>query len=80
MEKNLNSAKYLVLFRRCPIQNLFHFLKKLKNSNGQSVLEYVILTSLIGIFCLVGVKTFGERIKTRIDHMNGQIAKHMRLR
>lgn len=56
------------------------FISPLKNAKGQSVLEYVILTSLIGIFCLVGVKTFGERIKTRIEHMNGQIAKHMRVR
>ncbi|MCF8059365.1 MAG: hypothetical protein K9K67_08715 [Bacteriovoracaceae bacterium] len=52
----------------------------LKNSKGQSVLEYIILTSLIGIFCLVGIKTFGERLKTRIDNMNSQVAKHMRLR
>jgi Flp pilus assembly pilin Flp len=52
----------------------------LNNSSGQSVLEYIILTSLIGIFCLVGIKTFGERLKTRIDNMNSQVAKHMRLR
>jgi hypothetical protein len=50
----------------------------LKNIKGQSVLEYVILTSLVGIFCLVGVKTFGERIKTRINSMNSQISKQIK--
>ena len=52
-------------------------LKKLKNEKGQSMLEYVILTSLIGIFCVVGVKTFGKRIKTRINQVNEQIEEHV---
>jgi len=52
-------------------------LKKLKNQKGQSMLEYVILTSLIGIFCVVGVKTFGKRIKTRINQVNEQIEEHI---
>jgi Flp pilus assembly pilin Flp len=54
--------------------------KYLSNQKGQSVLEYIILTSLIGIFCLVGVKTFGERLKTRIDHINKQVSRHITLR
>ena len=50
-----------------------------KNQNGQSVLEYIILTSLIGIFCLAGIKTFGQRIKTRINAMNSQISKQIKI-
>lgn len=50
-----------------------------KNEKGQSVLEYIILTSLIGIFCLVGVKTFGQRLKDRIDNMNEKVVKHMKI-
>ncbi len=50
-------------------------MKKLKNEKGQSMLEYVILTALIGIFCLAGVKTFGDRIKTRIGQVNDRITK-----
>lgn len=50
-----------------------------KNESGQSLMEYIILTTLIGIFCLVGVKTFGERIKSRIDHINKSLAKHINL-
>ena len=50
-----------------------------KNQRGQSVLEYVILTSLIGIFCLIGIKQFGERLKTRIKKMNQKIEKHINI-
>jgi len=48
--------------------------KILKNQKGQGVLEYIILTSLIGIFCLVAIKKIGgslngelKKINTRID-------------
>lgn len=54
-------------------------LQLLANNSGQSVLEYIILTSLVGIFCLVGIKTFGERVKKRINHMNEQVTKHIKL-
>ena len=53
--------------------------KIIKNQKGQSVLEYVILSSLIGIFCLVGIKTFGKRLKSRIDNINKQVKEHVRV-
>jgi len=53
---------------------------KLKNQQGQSVLEYIILTSLVGIFCLVGVKNFGDRLKNRIDYINKQVTQHIRIK
>lgn len=54
-------------------------LKFLRNSNGQGVLEYVILTSLIGIFCLVAVKQFGEVVEKRIDNMKSHVVNHVKL-
>ncbi len=48
-----------------------------KNQKGQGVMEYVILSSLIGIFCLVAVKQFGSVIKTRMDYMKKQITEHI---
>lgn len=54
-------------------------LKKLRNEKGQSMLEYVILTSLIGVFCIVGVKTFGERVKTRIEQINEKIVDQIKI-
>jgi Flp pilus assembly pilin Flp len=56
-------------------------LKKVISQNqGQSVLEYIILTSLVGVFCLIGIKTFGERVKKRIDYVNTQVTKQIQIR
>ncbi|MEC7275106.1 MAG: hypothetical protein VXV96_02210 [Bdellovibrionota bacterium] len=54
-------------------------LKLAKEESGQSLLEYILLTSLVGIFCLIGVKTFGGHLKTRIEQMNKQITKHVKI-
>ena len=36
---------------------------------GQSVLEYVIITSLIGMATVVMFRDFGSGLNTRIKHM-----------
>jgi len=54
--------------------------KALSENQGQSVLEYIILTSLVGVFCLVGIKTFGERVKKRIEYVNNQVTKQIKIR
>lgn len=51
--------------------------KLLKNNKGQGVMEYVIISSLVGIFCLVAVKEFGEVIKTRVNGMRQEIVKNI---
>ena len=43
-------------------------------------MEYVILTSLIGIISLVAVKNFGEVVKKRIDSMRTQIVNEIKLK
>ena len=53
-------------------------LRQLKNK-GQGVMEYLILTSLVGIFCLIAVKQFGEVIKTRINRMKTHISKNIKV-
>ena len=47
--------------------------QSIRDQQGQGVLEYIILTSLIGIFCLFAVKQLGGVIKTRIQDMREQI-------
>ena len=49
----------------------------MKKNAGQGALEYIIICSLVGIFCLVAVKNFGERLKTRIGWMNKEIERHI---
>ena len=50
-------------------------LKKLKNEKGQTVLEYIIISSLVGIFCLVAVKQFGQTMRSRIEKMKSEIVQ-----
>ena len=52
----------------------------LKNQKGQGIMEYVIISSLIGICCLVAVKEFGDVVKKRIDNMKGSITDELTLR
>ena len=54
--------------------------KILRNQKGQGIMEYVIISSLIGICCLVAVKQFGEVIQNRINSMKSQISHAIQLR
>jgi Flp pilus assembly pilin Flp len=47
--------------------------KLIKNQKGQGIMEYVIISSLIGIVCLGAVSTFGESIKVRVARMEKEI-------
>jgi hypothetical protein len=47
--------------------------KIIRNQKGQGIMEYVIISSLVGICCLVAVKEFGDVIKKRVDNMKGQV-------
>ena len=55
-------------------------LKKIiKNNKGQGVMEYMIITSLVGILCITAVKNLGSSIKTRIDESKKQITRSIKL-
>ena len=53
------------------------FLKQ--NQKGQALMEYVIVSGLVGIMCLIAVKQFGEAINTRIKNMKSQITEHIQI-
>lgn len=53
--------------------------KTLNNQEGQGIMEYVIIASLVGIFCLVAMSNFGKSIKKRIDYMKKEIVEHIRI-
>jgi hypothetical protein len=52
--------------------------EKMLNQKGQSLVEYVIISSLIGIVCLIAVKQFGEVIKTRVEWMEKSVVKSIK--
>lgn len=53
---------------------------RIRNQKGQSVMEYVILSGLVGIFCLVAVKKVGKTLNTRLDQMNRKIQNEVIIR
>ena len=52
----------------------------LKNNKGQGVMEYMIITSLVGIVCLVAVKNFGGKVQKYMDNSSKYIEKQITLR
>ena len=52
--------------------------KFLKNQKGQGVMEYIIISSLVGIVCISVIKGFGEVVKTRIESMKSSIVENIK--
>jgi len=50
-------------------------MKILRNKAGQGLMEYLIITSLVGIMSLYAMKQFGEVIKKRIQKAKTEIVK-----
>ncbi|WP_127714477.1 hypothetical protein [Halobacteriovorax sp. HLS] len=55
-------------------------MKLLRNQQGQGVMEYVIISSLVGIFCLVAMKQFGQTIQTRVEKMKKEVVRTIPVR
>lgn len=55
-------------------------MKFIRNQKGQGIMEYVIISSLVGICCLVAVKEFGDVIKKRVDNMKGQVVDSIEMK
>lgn len=58
-----------------------NFFKKrlLADQKGQGVMEYVIISSLVGIVCITAVKKFGDVIKNRIENMQHTIVNDLEI-
>jgi Flp pilus assembly pilin Flp len=53
--------------------------KLLKDQKGQGVMEYVIISSLVGIVCITAVKGFGGVIQKRIKGMQSSIVNNIEI-
>lgn len=50
------------------------------NNKGQGVMEYLIITSLIGIVSLVAVKAFGKTVRDRLSDVKERLNKEIDIR
>ena len=53
--------------------------KLFKNQKGQGIMEYVIISSLIGICCLTVVKQFGGVVKERVSEMKQRVTEEIKV-
>jgi Flp pilus assembly pilin Flp len=44
-------------------------LGRIREDDGQALVEYALLISLIAIVCIAGVGTFGLRVSTMYSHV-----------
>ena len=51
--------------------------KKAKGKGGQATLEYIIISSLIGIFCLFAMKRIGQVLEKRLNYIKTSITKNL---
>lgn len=53
------------------------FTSLVKNQKGQGIMEYVIISSLIGICCLAMVSSFGKVINGKIKTMKEKVDREV---
>lgn len=52
--------------------------KIFRDNKGQGVMEYVIISSLVGIVCITAVKGFGDVVKNRMEEMKKSITENIK--
>lgn len=48
-------------------------MKRLRNQNGQSLVEYMILLALVVLVCVSSTKLLGKKVNTKFKEIKGQI-------
>lgn len=56
------------------------FMSILNNPMGQGLMEYMILTGLVSILCLVTIRNFGETIRNKMQQATEKINKTIVIR
>jgi hypothetical protein len=54
--------------------------KKKCNFSGQGVLEYILVSSLVGVFCLLAIKQMGKVLQNRVENLKSSIARELPLK
>ena len=54
--------------------------QNLLNKKGQTVMEYVIITGLVGVFCIYAVREFGQQIEQKVQSSIKRINRTIKIR
>ena len=56
-------------------------MKKIfSGQKGQGVLEYILISSLVGIFCLAAIKQVGKVLQKRVENLKSSIVNELPLK
>ena len=50
---------------------------KINNQKGQGLMEYVIISCLVGVFCIIAVRKYGRTLKNYTQRMNTSINREL---
>jgi Flp pilus assembly pilin Flp len=57
------------------------FINKVsKNNQGQTVLEYIVLSGLIGILCLFSIRDLGKTLESKIKQTTKKVNSAIKVR
>ncbi len=48
------------------------------NQNGQGLMEYIIISCLVGIFCLAAMNKYGSTMNKYLRKMNTEVDSNLR--
>jgi Flp pilus assembly pilin Flp len=51
-----------------------------KDQKGQGVMEYILISSLVGIFCLAAIKQVGKVLQKRVENLKSSITRELPLK
>lgn len=50
----------------------------LKNKNGQGLMEYIIISCLVGVFCLSALNKYGSSMNKYLRKMNTEVDSNLK--
>jgi Flp pilus assembly pilin Flp len=75
---SLTAKTQAVIFSFFTFLRRFLFMKTPRSSErGQTMMEYVIVSVLIGIICIAGFKSLGSTINKKTDQIKKKINKEL---
>ncbi|MBF0315521.1 MAG: hypothetical protein HQK50_05850 [Oligoflexia bacterium] len=53
---------------------------RILSQKGQGILEYIIISSLVGLLCLVTVKQFGDVLERRVEELKARVTENLKIK
>ncbi|MBF0300326.1 MAG: hypothetical protein HQK51_16520 [Oligoflexia bacterium] len=80
MLKRISTIKIIKIFYSS-ISIVIECIRNLASEKkAQTIIEYLIISALVGIFCLVTMKELGSVLERRVEEIKKQVARNLDLK